>query len=216
MKRTIVALLLAAIALVDRPIVAAPAASAALLVAQGKQKETDGDELSAIKRYSDAIAIDPVHEDAYLALAALRMKRNELGEAESVLDVAVIRVPSSRALLFSRGKVRRLRGHPLDARQDLRRAWLLEGNTSSPEELEIVRELIAIAHEQREPAAELLGWRRVLAIARARNDASLSKEASVQARALALFVGEIDPVTFGRTSTEPARKSLASVARRGG
>jgi tetratricopeptide (TPR) repeat protein len=216
MRRAIAALLLAASALIDGPIAAAPSASASLLVAQGKQKEADGDELSAIKRYSDAIAIDPVNEQAYLALGALRTKRNELTEAEGVYDVAVIRVPASRALFVARGKVRRLRGHALEARQDLRRAWLLEGNTATPEELEIVRELIAVAHEQREPAAELLGWRRLLAIARARGDATLTKEASVQSRALAILVGEIDPVTIGRSSPEPARKSLASVARRGG
>lgn len=198
------------------PASAAPSGSATLLVAQGKQKEADGDELAAIKRYSDAIAIDGTNEEAYLALGALRTKRNELGEAESVYDVATIRVPASRAVYFARGKVRRLRGRVAEARVDLRRAWLLEGNTGSLDELAIVRELITLAHEQREPAAELLGWRRVLAIARARNDAALTKEASVQARALAIFVGEIDPVTIGRTSPEPFRKSLASVARRGG
>lgn len=216
MRRSIAVLLVAVAALIDRPIAAAPSGSAALLVAQGKQKESDGDELAAIKRYSDAIAIDPVNEEAYLALGALRTKRNELGEAESVYDVAVVRVPASRSLFFARGKVRRMKGHTLEARQDLRRAWLLEGNTSTAEELEIVRELVTVAHEAREPAAELLGWRRLLAIARARNDATLTKEASVQARALAILVGEIDPVTIGRTSPEPARKSLASVARRGG
>lgn len=198
------------------PAGAAPSGSAALLVAQGKQREADGDELAAIKRYSDAISIDPVNEDAYLALGALRTKRNELGEANSVYDVAVLRVPGSRALFFARGKVLRLRGRAFEARGDLGRAWLIEGNTGSAEELEIVRELIAVAHGEREPAAELLGWRRVLAIARARNDATLAKEASVQARALALFVGEIDPVTVGRTSPDPARKSLAAVDRRGG
>lgn len=198
------------------PVSAAPAGSATLLVSQGKQKEADGDELAAIKRYSDAIAIDPSNEEAYLALGALRTKRNELGEAEAVYDVATIRVPASRAVFFHRGHVRRLRGRSADARLDLRRAWLLEGTSSSLEELAIVRELITIAHEQREPAAELLGWRRVLSIARGRGDAALTKEASVQARALAMFVGEIDPVTLGRTSTEPFRKSLASVARRSG
>lgn len=195
---------------------AAPSGSAALLVTQGKQREADGDELSAIKRYSDALAIDPAHEDAYLALGALRTKRNELAEAESVYDVATVRVPGSRAVYFQRGRVRRLRGRFADARVDLRRAWLLEGSSASLDELAIVRELIGIAHEQREPAAELLGWRRVLAIARARSDAAVAKEASIQARALALFVGEIDPVTLGRASTEPFRKSLASVARRSG
>lgn len=196
--------------------VAAPSESAKLLIAQGQQSEAEGNDLAAIKRYRDALDLDPSAEPAYLALGALRVKRNELGEAEIIYDVGVSRIPSSRALFLARGRVHRLRGHVGDARLDYRRAWTLEGNTGSNEEVAIMRELIALAREQRDPAGELLGWRRILAIASANGDSKLKSEASVQARALGIFVGEADPVLSGKSIADPMRKSLASVARRGG
>ena len=196
--------------------IAAPSESAALLIAQGKAKEAEGDELGAMKRYRDAIELDSTAEPAYLALGALRTKRNELSEAENIYDVGVSRVPGSKALYLARAKVHRFRGHANDARVDLQRAWTLEGTTGSSDELAIMRERIALAREQRDAAGELLGWRRVLAIAHANGDAKLKSEASVQARALGIFVGEVDPVLSCKTIADPMRKSLASVARRGG
>jgi len=218
MRASLVALVIAAALLVGtrERAVAAPSESAALLIAQGLQKETDGDELAAMKRYRDAIDLDPTAEPAYLALGALRVKRNELSEAENIYDVGCGRIPGSRALYLARGKLHRLRGHVNEARLDLRRAWTIEGNSGSNDELSIMREMIALAREQRDAPAELLGWRRILAIAHARGDAKLTSEASIQARALGIFVGEVDPVLSGRTLPEPMRKSLASVARRGG
>ncbi len=187
-----------------------------MLIAQGLQREADGDQLGAMKRYRDAIELDPTAEPAYLALGALRVKRNELSEAENIYDVGVGRLPGSRALYLARAKVHRLRGHANEARVDLRRAWSLEGNSGSNDELEIMRELVALARDQREPAGELLAWRRILAIGHARGDAKLTAEASIRARALGIYVGEIDPVLSGRTLPDAVRKSLASVARRGG
>ena len=218
MRGSLAALVVAAVVLVgprDRA-VAAPSESAALLIAQGLEKESAGDELAAMKRYRDAIELDPTAEPAYLALGALRTKRNELSEAENIYDVALVRLSSSRALYLARAKVHRLRGHASDARFDLRRAWTLEGTSGSNDELTMMREWIALTHEQRDPAGELLAWRRILAIAHARGDAKLRAEASVQARALGIFVGEIDPVLSGKLIADPMRKSLASVARRGG
>jgi tetratricopeptide (TPR) repeat protein len=218
MRASLTALVLAAVVLVGsrEHARAEPSESATLLIAQGLQKESDGDELGAMKRYRDAIEIDPTAEPAYLALGALRTKRNELSEAENIYDVALGRLPGSRALYLARGRVHRLRGHVSEARLDLRRAWTLEGNSGSNDELSIMREVIALDHEQHDPAGELLAWRRILAIAHARGDAKLKTEASVQARALGIFVGEADPVLSGKTLPEPMRRSLASVARRGG
>jgi tetratricopeptide (TPR) repeat protein len=217
-RASLAAIVLAVAVLVDprERAVASPSESAALLIAQGLQKESDGDELAAMKRYRDAIELDPAAEPAYLALGALRTKRNELSEAENVYDVGLTRLSSSRALYLARATVHRLRGHASEARLDLRRAWTLEGNTASNDELSIMREWIALAREQRDTPGELLGWRRVLAIAHARGDNKLRSEASVQARALGIFVGEVDPVLSGKTLADPLRKSLASVARRGG
>jgi tetratricopeptide (TPR) repeat protein len=193
-----------------------PTTSAELLVQQGEAREAEGDELVALRRYRDALSIDPTSERAYVRLGALRARRNELVEAEGVYDVGLVRVPGSVELYFGRAKVRRARGHLVDAHDDLRRARALEGASASPRERAIVRETIALAREARWQATELAAWRRLLAIGHKLVDAGLIQEASVQARALGLFVGEIDPVLGGGALTDPLRRSLASVARRGG
>jgi tetratricopeptide (TPR) repeat protein len=195
---------------------ASPAASAELLVKQGKASEASGEDLVAIKRYSDAMAIDPSSEAAYLALAGVREKRGELLEAEEILSVGVLRVPTSVDMLRAQGRVLRRRGRWSEAESALRHAAGLEGTTGSPREIAILRERATLERERLAPAAELAVWRRLLAIARQNDDPQLEKEASVQARVLALYVGEIDPVMSGKATHDPLRRTLFSIARRGG
>lgn len=216
LRPLLVSVVLAALAVPPSPGSASPSSSAELLVQQGEQREAEGDELVALQRYRDAIAIDGTNERAYLRLGGLRAKRGELFEAEGVFDVGLSRVPASVELYLGRARVRRARGHFFDAHDDLRRAAQLEGPTSSRRELAVVRETIALAREARLQATELAAWRRALAIGHKLADEALIKESSIQARALGLFVGEIDPVLGGRSLGDPLRKSLASVARRGG
>jgi len=219
MRRTFAvstALALALLAWDPSPSRASPASSAALLISQGKQKEADGDELTALKRYADAVAMDPTSEEAYLALGALRTRRGELSEAEEVYSAAMKRIPASVELVFGRARSRRLWGRHALAAEDLTRALMMVGSAGSSREITIVREVIALKREQKEPAAELSGWRRLLAIAKQTNDVALAKEASLQVRALGIFVGDVDPAILGRSATDLDRKTFASIARRGG
>lgn len=195
---------------------ASPASSAALLVSQGKQKEADGDQLTALKRYADAVAMDPTSEEAYLALGALRTKRGELGEAEQVYTVAMARVPSSFEAVMGRARVRRLAGRFGLASEDLQKALAMTGQGGSPREVLVMRELVSLKRDQKEPAAELSAWRRLLAIARQNGDDALKKEASLQVRALGIFVGDVDPAIRGRTDLDLDRRTFAAIARRGG
>ena len=213
-RRVLVALLLTAAAASSRPgsIHASPASSAALLVAQGKEREGAGDALTAIKRYSDALAIDPTSEAAYLALGALRERRSEPIEAEEIYTVGIARVPTSNEMLVARGRVRRVRGAFALAADDLQHA--LAGASGAEAEPRILRELVAVRRAQTAPAAELATWRRLLAWARAHGDAPTTQEAAVQARALGLYVGEIDPALGGRADADQVRRALAAIARR--
>lgn len=192
---------------------ASPASSALMLVEQGKSREADGDELTALKRYGDALSLDGACEPAYLALGALRTKRGEASEAEEVYSQAIARVPASTDALVQRAHVRRLLAKLDLAADDVGHALLAIGATGTAQEIAALRELVAIKRAQHEPAAELPGWRRLLAIARGSGDASLASEASVQTRALGIFVGEVDPALGGRSDEDPARRSLASIAR---
>lgn len=209
--------LVTAVTVVDQaPSQASPSSSAELLVSQGKAREAEGDEVTAIKRYSDALAMDPTAEGAYLALGALRAKRGELYEAEEVYALCVQRVPSSVDAVLARAHVRRLRGRLPYAADDLARAQAMIGHPATEREIALLREVVALKREQREPAAELAAWRRLLSIGQARVDGALVKEASLQARALGIFVGDIDPALRGRTETDLDRRTFASIARRGG
>lgn len=194
---------------------ASPSSSAQLLVAQGREREIAGDPLTALKRYGDAIALDPTCEDGFLSLTALRERRGELGEAEQVATEGLTRLPGSIPLVVARAHVRRLfpGGGKLDlAADDLRHALAAAGGTAA--ERTVLRELVALKRAQGEPAAELAAWRRLLAIGRAEGDDALSKEASLQARALGRYVGEVDPALGGRSDVDAVRRAIAAIARR--
>ncbi|MEO7092418.1 MAG: hypothetical protein ABI175_04150, partial [Polyangiales bacterium] len=197
-----------------RPAAASPTSSAVMLVAQGKEREAAGDELTALKRYGDALALDPTSLEAYLALGNLRTRRNELGEAEEVYTTAMTRLPGSIVLSIARARVRRLAGRLPYAAEDLSRARLAIGNDGSKLEREVLRETIALKRLQGEPAPQLAAWRRLLSIARAEGDAEATKEASIQARALGMYVGDVDPALLGRKDPDGVRKALAAIARR--
>jgi tetratricopeptide (TPR) repeat protein len=191
--------------------------SAALLVTQGKAREAAGDELTALKRYGDALALDPACEDAYLALGGLRAKRGEALEAEQVYSTGLLHLPHSIPLVVARAKVRRVLGKLGGAADDLSTA-IASLSPGAPGALAtergILRELASLKRQQGEPAAELAVWRRLLAIAHAEGDAAVVKEASIQARALSLFVGDVDPALGGRFEHEEIRRALAAIARR--
>lgn len=191
---------------------ASPASSAAMLVKQGHDREAVGDALTAVKRYTDAIAIDPTCEDAYLALGALREKRNELAEADEVYSVGIVRVPTSVTLVVARGHVRRLLGKFSAAADDLHNAIAASPDVAL--QRAALRELATVKRLQGEPAAELGAWRRLLALARASGDAAAEKEASIQARALGLYLGEVDPALAGRGDADEVRRALAAIASR--
>jgi hypothetical protein len=165
-----------------------------------------------MKRYSDAIALDPTCEEAYLALGALREERGELGEAEEVYSAGIVRVPTSVAMVVARGHARRLFGKLALAADDLQHA--IAAATDVALERTALREFIAVKRQQGEPAAELGGWRRLLALARSTSDAPLEKEASIQTRALGLYLGEVDPALAGRADVDEVRRALAAIARR--
>jgi tetratricopeptide (TPR) repeat protein len=216
-RRAIGAIIIAAAMLLlsgaEAPSSASPAGSAAILVAQGKTQEADGNELTALKRYADAVTLDPTLEEGWLAYGALRAKRGELAEAELVYGEGIVRVPDSVRLVLARAEVRRKTGKFDLAAEDVRRA-LAASPPGAPHEEAAVRGLLTLKRAQGEPAAELAGWRRLLALARAKGDATTTKEATIQVRALRIFVGEIDPALGGRADPDAARRALASIARR--
>jgi tetratricopeptide (TPR) repeat protein len=183
--------------------------SAAELLREAREHESNHDDLVAVRRYSDALALDPTLGDAYLGLGALRLRLGDAREAERVFDVALSRVPSLHRALVGRAEARWALGLRAEAEDDL------ELYAREAEDPGALRELAEwYANEARIPA-QLATWRHIRAMANERGDATLEHEAQTMVRALQILVGSADPVTKPLTQ-DPTRRGIARVATRGG
>jgi tetratricopeptide (TPR) repeat protein len=170
--------------------------------------EATHDDLVAIRRYTEALTLDPTNGEAYLGLGNLRFKRGDLREAERVFDVALAHVPAFTPALVGRGKARWALGFQEQADDDFRE---FERLTDDPRTL---KELADWYAKVQRPLAQLAAWRRIRALASTKGDAALEREAKTMVRALQIVVA-IDPVSTP-ASTDPVRRGMARIARRGG
>src|SRR5688500_15335955 len=97
----------------------AHASSALELVRIARSHEQAREEDIAIRRYMEALSLDPTCDEAYLGLGALRARRGDLREAERVYSVALEHVPQLRAVRRARAHVRRALGLRMEAVEDL-------------------------------------------------------------------------------------------------
>jgi tetratricopeptide (TPR) repeat protein len=193
----------------------ATSSSALQLVEIAHAHEQAGEQDVALRRYSEALAIDPTCAPAYLGLGALRAKRGDLREAERVYSVALEHLPSLREARIARAHVRRALGAHAEAVTDL-----LSG---APDDVTSLRTLAGWHGEDGHTPAQLAIWRRVLAAAEAAGDLARSQEARTMVRALQMLVGPADPVTAppldahvaGRDASDGLRRLVAYVAKRG-
>jgi tetratricopeptide (TPR) repeat protein len=179
------------------------------LVRQARAHEAAHEDDVAARRYVDALRLDPTNGDAYLGLGALRLRTNDLREAERVYSVALEHVPSLRKALAGRARVRWKLGLHDAATNEMESYLVYE--TSTPE----LRELGDWYGEDGRTPAQLSVWRRILVVASDAGDATLAREARIKVRALQILVGPADPVA---APIEPsaARRMIATVAKRGG
>ncbi len=183
--------------------------SAGELLREAREHESTHDDLVAMRRYADALALDPTLGDAYLGLGALRLRLGDAREAERVFDVALSRVPSLHRALVGRAEARWALGLRPQAEEDL------ELYVRQAEDPGALRELAGwYADESRVPA-QLATWRHIRAMANERGDAPLEHEAQTMVRALQILVGPADPVAKP-SAQDPTRRGIARVAARGG
>jgi tetratricopeptide (TPR) repeat protein len=183
--------------------------SALELLREAREHEARQDDFVAIRRYTEAIALDPTLGDAYLGLAALRLRRGDAREAERVYDVALSHLPAFGAALVGRAEARWALGYRAEAELDL------ETYARGAEDPGALRELAGWYAQEAQTPAQLAVWRRIHALAMAKTDAALEHEARTMVRALQLVVDAADPVTRPAAS-DPVRRVIARVAARGG
>ncbi len=186
----------------------ASASSALELVKRARAHEASREDDLAVRRYMEALSLDPTCEEAYLGLGALRARRGDLREAERVYNVALEHLPALRAARVGRAYVRRTLGARAEAIDDL-----LRGAEEDPAALRV---LATWYGEEGQTPAQLAVWRRILGRAEATQDAVLLHEARTMVRALVILVGPADPAAAPATDDKTFRKLAASLARKGG
>jgi len=159
----------------------------------------------AVRRYMEAVSIDPRCRDAYLGLAALRERQGDYVEASKVYTVALTNIPQFKEAFVGRAKMH----HALHA------TWLAAEDIEKlvPYDRSVLRTLADWYGEDGHFIAQLAVWRRILLYARAEDAAQLASEAETWIRALEYAVKPADPVRFPVSPT-PLRASIASTAKR--
>jgi tetratricopeptide (TPR) repeat protein len=204
--------LAAALALAIASLRAQPAlasSSADELVRQARVHEAAHEDDVALRRCTDALSEDRANADAWLGLGALRMKIGEPAEAERVYDTALAQLPTLRLALQGRARARWVLGRHAEAEEDLEAYAGSEGDSSA------LRELAGWFGADGRTSAQLATWRRLLAFARAAEDARLERESRQMVRALVILVDGSDPAA-SPLDPDATRRALASIAARGG
>jgi tetratricopeptide (TPR) repeat protein len=184
--------------------------TAAELTRQGREHAQNGDDALAMRRFSDAVRLDPSYGPAYLELAAARERAGDLVEAERTYDVAIEHIPSFVPAFRARAALLRRMGEYAREMSDLEHlARVAEG-------ADTLRALAARYVEDRAWPAALATFRRLRALGEQSGDEQLVRESTVQVRALAVLCAELDPVVGGARHPNWVRRALASVARRRG
>jgi tetratricopeptide (TPR) repeat protein len=190
---------------------AAPDAGAGVseLVREAEAHVAQHEDDLALRRYTEALALDPTRAEAYAGLGELRARRGDLREAERIYTMAMERVLWSKDFWIRRARVRWQLGHHADGEQDL------EMYVTQTKDIAALRELAGWYGEDGRVPAQLATWRRVLSIAIESGDLALAKEARTLVRALQILVGPADPVVAPPWGPrEGVRQALAGFARR--
>jgi tetratricopeptide (TPR) repeat protein len=183
--------------------------SAEELVRQARAHEAAHDEDVAVRRYMEALAIEPTSAEAWMGLGALRLRLGDAAEAERVFSSALERVPALDAALEGRARARWALGRHADAEADLD-VYALHVKSRTA-----LRELAGWYGKDVRTPAELAVWRRLLDDAVERGDLAVEREARVMVRALVILVDGCDPAA-SPLDPDPTRRALAAIARRGG
>jgi tetratricopeptide (TPR) repeat protein len=191
----------------ERP--ASAASSALELVRSARAYEQAHEEDLALRRYMEALSLDPTCEEAYLGLGSLRARRGDLRESERVYSVALEHVPALRAARLARAYVRRALGATSEAVEDLL--------TGTEDDVGALRILASWHAEDGQRPAQLAVWRRIATRAEATQQAALLHEARTMVRALVIIVGPADPAASPPDDRDRGlRRAISIVARRGG
>jgi tetratricopeptide (TPR) repeat protein len=168
------------------------------LVRQAQAHEAVHEDDRALRRYTEALTLDPTSAAAWLGLAELRVRTGDRLEAERVYTAALSRIPSFAAALEGRAEVRWLLGRHAEARADLETYAEIVGDEKA---LRLLADWFA---SDGLFCAELATWRRLAPLA--------PTDARRMVRALLVVVDGTDPAS-SPVEPDETRWALAQIAR---
>lgn len=179
-----------------------------LLLGRARRFSARGDALSALRTYSEAVALYPRCGSATLELASLRANLGDYTEAERLFDRAVHLREHAPEAFKARAVMRRKQGQRAAALSDLGAAVAMR-----PNDIESVRLLADWFIEERVWPAALAQCRALVRLLdESERDAELA-QAELKVRALAIMAAETDPVADGARSENWVRRSLSKLAK---
>jgi len=178
------------------------------LLAEARAEEARHHDDVAIARYHEAVSLDPTLEDAYLGLAALRVRLGDLREADRVHSLALARIPGFARARRARADVRRKLGLRVEATADL------AAYAEATDDADAFSQLVTWYSEDGFFPKALAIARRLRERARQRNDDKVTRDARALVRALESVVGEADPVVAPPRSASGRPSSFRAIAAR--
>jgi tetratricopeptide (TPR) repeat protein len=183
--------------------------SAGELVRQARAHEDAHEDDVAVRRYMEALSIEPTNADAWMGLGALRMRLGDGAEADRVYTSALDRIPSLHVALEARARTRWAIGRHGEAEVDLEAYATMEDSTLA------LRELAGWYGIDGRAPAQLAIWRRLLSASLEKSDVDAEREARRMVRALVIIVDGADPVS-SPIGPDATRRTLAAISKRGG
>lgn len=183
--------------------------AAGLLVGRARRLAANGNVLSALSAYSQAVSLYPRCGVATLEFARLRANLGDYAEAERLFDRAVHLRAHAPEAFKARAVMRRRQGQRAAALSDLRSAVAMR-----PDDIENVRLLADWFIEERVWPAALAQCRALVRLLTETERNAELEQAELRVRALAIMAAETDPVSEGARSESWVRRSLSKLAHR--
>ncbi|MCB9591560.1 MAG: tetratricopeptide repeat protein [Sandaracinaceae bacterium] len=179
------------------------AARAARLIARGDAFLASGDRGSAIGYFREAIQANPLAAEAYRRLGEAYRDRGSLGDARTILEAGLTRVPEDAALWMALARTLVALGEPEDAARAVRSLLARD-----PGNAEALRLRASLARERGAWSEALTAHRALIASGVLEPDELA--EARRYEQALRLLARPLDPLSAPRACEgSPVRRALA-------
>jgi Tfp pilus assembly protein PilF len=91
-----------------------------------------GNDEKAMMHFMQALKIDPYFSPVYNRMAEIKMRENQLSDAEEIIRIGIALAPHSYAFRLTLARILLRQGHPDAAIKEAQKALILGGDSSKP------------------------------------------------------------------------------------